>query len=72
IPRPRNAFMIFRSAYCANVKESQVEHDHRMISKILGEVWQNLEKEKKEYYQRLAAEEKAAHRTLYPNYRFSP
>ncbi|KAH9891133.1 hypothetical protein C8Q73DRAFT_112026 [Cubamyces lactineus] len=72
IPRPRNAFMIFRSAYCANVKESQVEHDHRMISKILGEVWQNLEAEKKDYYKRLAAEEKEAHRVMYPNYRFSP
>ncbi|KAI0327327.1 hypothetical protein GY45DRAFT_1149933 [Cubamyces sp. BRFM 1775] len=72
IPRPRNAFMIFRSAYCASVKESQVEHDHRMISKILGAVWRNLEVEKKEHYKKLAAEEKEAHRRLHPNYRFSP
>ncbi|KAL7285841.1 hypothetical protein ACG7TL_000950 [Trametes sanguinea] len=72
IPRPRNAFMIFRSEYCMDVKESQVEHDHRMISKILGEVWRNLEPERKEHYKQLAAEEKRVHTIKYPNYRFSP
>ncbi|KAI8983342.1 hypothetical protein BD414DRAFT_548346 [Trametes punicea] len=72
VPRPRNAFMIFRSAYCLDVKQSQVEHDHRMISKILGQVWQNLDPEKKEYYQQLAAEEKRVHSMMYPHYRFSP
>ncbi|OSD05791.1 HMG-box, partial [Trametes coccinea BRFM310] len=70
--RPRNAFMIFRSEYCMDVKESQVEHDHRMISKILGEVWRNLEPERKEHYKQLAAEEKRVHTIKYPNYRFSP
>ncbi|KAI0666229.1 hypothetical protein C8Q78DRAFT_460147 [Trametes maxima] len=72
IPRPRNAFMIFRSQHCTNVKESRVEHDHRMISKILGEVWRKLDDDKKSYYKQLAAEEKREHALRYPNYRFSP
>ncbi|CDO70934.1 hypothetical protein BN946_scf184829.g43 [Trametes cinnabarina] len=72
VPRPRNAFMIFRSEYCTDVKESQVEHDHRMISKILGQVWRSLAQEKKDYYKQLAVEEKRIHRIKHPNYRFSP
>ncbi|KAI0651422.1 hypothetical protein C8Q79DRAFT_34095 [Trametes meyenii] len=72
IPRPRNAFMIFRSEHCTNVKESRVEHDHRMISKILGEVWRKLDDDKKDHYKQLAAKEKREHAIRYPNYRFSP
>ncbi|KAI0825244.1 high mobility group box domain-containing protein, partial [Trametes gibbosa] len=72
IPRPRNAFLIFRTDLGARVKANGVEHDHRMISKILGKVWRALPAEEKAVYQKRAAEEKREHRLKYPNYRFSP
>ncbi|KAH9850652.1 hypothetical protein C2E23DRAFT_834811 [Lenzites betulinus] len=72
IPRPRNAFMIFRSECSTHVKEQQIEHDHRIISKILGNVWRELPADKKAEYQLRAAEEKREHRLKYPFYRFTP
>ncbi|KAI0358928.1 hypothetical protein OH77DRAFT_1118884 [Trametes cingulata] len=72
IPRPRNAFMIFRSVKCADLKQSRVEHDHRIISKILGKAWAALDPAQKDYYNGLAAEEKRQHALKYPDYRFSP
>ncbi|KAI0367500.1 hypothetical protein BV20DRAFT_556496 [Pilatotrama ljubarskyi] len=72
IPRPRNAFMIFRSARCAELKQSRVEHDHRIISKILGKMWADLDQAQKDHFNALAAEEKRLHALKYPDYRFSP
>ncbi|KAI0638954.1 hypothetical protein C8Q77DRAFT_19525 [Trametes polyzona] len=72
IPRPPNAFMLFRSEACPRVKASQVENDHRIISKILGRVWRDMDEASKLPYKQLALEKKREHARLYPNYRFAP
>ncbi|RDX43965.1 HMG-box, partial [Lentinus brumalis] len=72
IPRPRNAFILFRSAMCEELRKEPVETDHRMISRIIGKVWKTLDATTKAYYNHLAAQEKEEHSRLYPGYRFNP
>ncbi|KAG6903002.1 hypothetical protein C0995_008575 [Termitomyces sp. Mi166 len=73
IPRPRNAFMIFRSEFWAGAKISKsVEHDHRHISRIIGHCWNQLTEEGKAVWRRRAEQEKIEHQIKYPGYRFSP
>ncbi|KAF5377219.1 hypothetical protein D9615_006392 [Tricholomella constricta] len=73
VPRPRNAFMIFRSEFWADSKISKsVERDHRHISRIIGHCWNQLPEEEKDVWRRKAEEEKIEHAKRYPGYRFSP
>ncbi|KAG6918682.1 hypothetical protein DXG01_012500 [Tephrocybe rancida] len=73
VPRPRNAFMIFRSEFWAEAKISKtVEHDHRHISRIIGHCWDQLTEEEKAVWRRRAEQEKIEHGIKYPGYRFTP
>ncbi|KAJ6519282.1 hypothetical protein C8R45DRAFT_17012 [Mycena sanguinolenta] len=73
IPRPRNAFMIFRSELCTSGKISKkVEGDNRHISITAAAVWKAFSEEEKKPYQIAAELEKLEHKRLYPNYRFTP
>lgn len=73
VPRPRNAFMIFRSEFWAGDKISRtVEHDHRHISRIIGHCWNQLPESEKDKWRQKAEQEKLDHILKYPGYRFSP
>ncbi|KAG6814429.1 hypothetical protein H0H92_007432 [Tricholoma furcatifolium] len=73
VPRPRNAFMIFRSEFWAEAKISKnVEHDHRHISRIIGHCWNQLTDDEKDVWRRRAEQEKIEHGIKYPGYRFTP
>lgn len=73
IPRPRNAFMIFRSDfYNRRTIDATIEHDHRHISRIIGCCWRKLGKEEKRSYKERAQEEADLHKLKYPDYRFQP
>ncbi|KAK7064729.1 specific transcriptional repressor [Favolaschia claudopus] len=73
IPRPRNAFMIFRSELCASGKISKkVEGDNRHISITAAAIWKAMPDHEKQNYQAAAEVEKIKHRQLYPDYRFTP
>ncbi|KAH0838646.1 high mobility group box domain-containing protein [Lanmaoa asiatica] len=73
IPRPRNAFMLFRSAFSAAQKISaNIEHDNRHITRIIAHCWNRLSDAEKQVWRDKAAAEKAQHAERYPNYRFSP
>lgn len=73
VPRPRNAFMIFRSEFWAGEKiSSSVERDHRHISRIIGHCWNQLSEAEKDVWRRKAEREKVEHNLRYPGYRFSP
>lgn len=71
IPRPRNAFIIFRSFYihgCTSAGEGQQNE----LSKQAGKLWNRLtEKEKAPFVER-ADTEKKQHQAMYPNYIYSP
>jgi len=73
VPRPRNAFMLFRSAFWKEQRiKRSVEHDHRHISRIVGHYWNKMSTEEKNYWHRKADEEKAEHEMKHPGYRFCP
>lgn len=73
VPRPRNAFMIFRSAFWADEKISRtVEHDHRHISRIIGHCWNKMSEVEKDEWRAKALQEKLEHERKYPGYRFQP
>ncbi|KAJ3713527.1 high mobility group box domain-containing protein, partial [Lentinula raphanica] len=72
IPRPRNAFMIFRSEYHQAKITTDVERDHRHISRIVGHLWNTMSDEDKAPYRLAAEKEKAEHQRKYPGYRFCP
>ncbi|KAI0050168.1 hypothetical protein FA95DRAFT_1603693 [Auriscalpium vulgare] len=73
IPRPPNAFMIFRSDFLKKkVIPSHVEKRQQNLSRIAGEVWNLMEPGLKRVYQDKAAAALLAHQTKYPTYKFSP
>ncbi|KAG9314706.1 hypothetical protein JVU11DRAFT_5515 [Chiua virens] len=73
IPRPRNAFMLFRSAFAAAQKiSSNIEHDNRHITRIISYCWNRLSDAEKQVWRDKAAAEKMRHAERYPGYRFSP
>ncbi|KAH9927467.1 high mobility group box domain-containing protein, partial [Epithele typhae] len=73
IPRPPNAFMLFRSEYWRQEKtKPQAERDHRQISCTAGELWKQLSPKEQAPFRLLADEEKAKHAERYPEYKYSP
>ncbi|GKZ37601.1 hypothetical protein AbraIFM66950_009218 [Aspergillus brasiliensis] len=72
IPRPRNAFILYRQHYQAAVVAQNPGFASFEISKIIGEQWRGLPQETKDEWKALAEEEKARHRQQYPEYRFQP
>ena len=73
IPRPRNAFILFRCDFVAQKKiPASVEPDHRNISRIVGRVWKAMSDEERRPWVEEAKKERETHKSLYPQYRYSP
>ena len=73
IPRPPNAFLIFRSELWNKEKiKSTVERDHRQISRIAGKYWQELSDVERAPYHVKAEEAKRLHALMYPDYKYTP
>ncbi|CAA7266677.1 unnamed protein product [Cyclocybe aegerita] len=73
IPRPRNAFILFRCDFVRQKKiPESVENDHRNISRIVGKIWREMSEEDKEPWVTMADEEKRRHLRTHPGYRFTP
>ncbi|KAG8217169.1 hypothetical protein J3R82DRAFT_5250 [Butyriboletus roseoflavus] len=81
IPRPRNAFIIFRCNYsrehAQGSQDSQNDHDPtnpsvKTLSKRAADAWKQLSTPEKDRYKVLADKERQEHARLYPNYRFRP
>ena len=73
IPRPRNAFILFRCDFVAQKKiPASVEPDHRNISRIVGRVWKAMSDEERRPWLEEAKKERETHKRLYPQYRYSP
>ncbi|PBK87507.1 hypothetical protein ARMGADRAFT_938769, partial [Armillaria gallica] len=69
IPRPRNAFIFFRSHYLRVHRE---EENQNVISCAAGEAWHALSAEGKEPFRELARLEKERYKEEYPWYNYSP
>ncbi|PCH41504.1 hypothetical protein WOLCODRAFT_54666, partial [Wolfiporia cocos MD-104 SS10] len=72
IPRPANAFMIFKSAVNLAVHVPGNKGKGETICTLAGKLWRSLsEAQKRPWYER-AKEVKREHKRLYPDYRYSP
>ena len=78
VPRPRNAFIIFRCEYSrkhardSNDASDKSNRSDKTLSKRAAEEWRCLPAEEREQYKILAEQEKAAHALQNPDYRFRP
>ncbi|KAG8803348.1 hypothetical protein FRC18_007324, partial [Serendipita sp. 400] len=73
IPRPPNAFILFRSDLVARkAVPASLEADHSTISKIIGVCWRTLPARQRKRWEQKALEAKAAHKKQYPDYRYTP
>ncbi|GAA5866690.1 hypothetical protein JCM3774_001959 [Rhodotorula dairenensis] len=72
IPRPRNAFILFRSHAITSglIPRSIGVKDHKNISQIVGGVWRGLSEPERQQWEVLAEEEKRRHLAKYPNYAY--
>ncbi|CDO71049.1 hypothetical protein BN946_scf184844.g53 [Trametes cinnabarina] len=73
IPRPPNAFILFRSSFIKNQHvSSEVETNHSTLSKIIGLTWQNLPHEERQFWHTKAKVALEEHKRKFPQYAFRP
>ena len=73
IPRPPNAFILFRSSFIKSQHVStEVETNHSTLSKIIGLTWQNLPEEERQLWHSRAKEALNEHKRKFPKYAFRP
>lgn len=73
IPRPRNAFILFRQHHHqAVLDEGNVIKTNPDVSRELGKRWRALPPAEKEYWNKQAEDEKRRHSEKYPGYRYVP
>jgi len=78
VPRPRNAFIIFRCEFSRkhardpSDSSDKSSRSDKTLSKRAGEEWRHLSAAEREQYKTMAEQEKAAHALQNPDYRFKP
>ncbi|KAF2089838.1 hypothetical protein K490DRAFT_35466 [Saccharata proteae CBS 121410] len=72
IPRPRNAFILYRQHHQAAVVGRHPGLANPEISKIIGEQWRAESDSVRSEWKTLAEEEKLRHQQQYPEYRYQP
>ncbi|KAK1231231.1 hypothetical protein PQX77_005655 [Marasmius sp. AFHP31] len=73
IPRPRNAFILFRCDFVKQKKiPEHVEANHRNISRIAGMVWRGMSTGQRAPWVGFAEVEKRRHGERWPGYRYRP
>jgi hypothetical protein len=73
IPRPPNAFILFRSSFIKNQHVSTgVETNHSTLSKIIGLTWQNMPHDERQVWHAKAKKALEEHRKKWPQYAFRP
>ncbi|KAI0320981.1 hypothetical protein OF83DRAFT_445759 [Amylostereum chailletii] len=72
IPRPPNAFLVFRSFLWANRSGRGAGADHRDVSCLAGEKWRAFSARDREPFEEVATLAKARHSELYPHYKYAP
>ncbi|KAF2838977.1 hypothetical protein M501DRAFT_934362 [Patellaria atrata CBS 101060] len=72
IPRPPNAFILYRQHHHSKVLSECPGIHNNDISKVIGIQWKNEQQDVKKAYQDMAAEAKRIHALTYPNYQYQP
>ncbi|KAF7324257.1 HMG box domain-containing protein [Mycena venus] len=74
-PRPRNAFICFRSEYVKAQKAASAKPgslNQTVLSRGAGAAWRALSDEEREPFVLMALREKEEHAIRYPNYQYAP
>ncbi|CAB4477513.1 unnamed protein product [Rhizophagus irregularis] len=74
VPRPQNAWVLFRKDYEANQRANFPDKALKMknVSTDAGEIWRNHPVKVKRYFETLSRLAHAQHKILFPNYKYSP
>ncbi|KAJ3576486.1 hypothetical protein NPX13_g3686 [Xylaria arbuscula] len=72
VPRPRNAFILYRQAWQGHFAAQHPGLANPEISKLIGEKWREQPESVKNEWKQLAEEEKVRHQHQYPGYRYQP
>ncbi|WWD19274.1 hypothetical protein CI109_103732 [Kwoniella shandongensis] len=73
IPRPRNAFILFRKHVVdSKLIPASVEMRHQNVSIITAKMWSEAPPDQKAHFNELARIEKEEHLKKYPGYRYQP
>ncbi|KAF5327738.1 hypothetical protein D9619_005148 [Psilocybe cf. subviscida] len=73
IPRPPNAFILFRSSFIkSQAVSTAVETNHSTLSKIIGLTWAGLAEDERKIWFDKAKEALEEHRKRFPGYAFRP
>ncbi|KAI0518355.1 hypothetical protein F5B22DRAFT_645121 [Xylaria bambusicola] len=72
VPRPRNAFILYRQAWQGHFAAQHPGLANPEISKLIGEKWREQPESVKNEWKQLADEEKIRHQRQYPGYRYQP
>ncbi|KAJ3834136.1 hypothetical protein F5878DRAFT_728392 [Lentinula raphanica] len=73
IPRPPNAFIVYRSHWWDEHKYSpSVDRDHRQVSRIVAHRWHTLSEEQRLPFRQEAEVRKQQHALMYPGYKYAP
>lgn len=72
VPRPRNAFILYRQHHHSIVVAENPGKSNPEISKIIGEQWRSLAQTEKDFWVQLSDEEKRSHLERFPDYRYQP
>src|SRR6266498_888071 len=74
IPRPQNAWVLFRKDYEANQRMRFPDKALKMknVSTDAGEVWRKQSTKVKRYFEILSRLAHEQHKKLYPNYKYTP
>lgn len=73
VPRPANAFMLFRSDFLrSGTVPSEVERKQQTLSKLAGKIWEGMDEDEKSKWRNKAEKVKDEHRRAHPDYKFTP
>ncbi|KAI9338702.1 high mobility group box domain-containing protein, partial [Zopfochytrium polystomum] len=77
IPRPKNAFMLYRMdkqpLLVQSFKSSHVagSKSSKDFSRAIADMWKAETEETREWYRQIAKEERALYKQLFPEYKYS-
>ena len=70
VPRPRNAFMLFRIDFNARKQNQTGNLAQKDVSRLAGAYWRKLPETKKQIYKDMANREREIHMAKYPSYSY--
>jgi hypothetical protein len=70
VPRPPNAFILFRSDYCSRWKGKK--HPRYNLNTMAARQWNTLSSKERAIWEARAKEKEEEHKMLYPDYKYRP